>query len=101
MEIEFLYFSRKGYENLEMTESQLEEMKRRNPIMPPKFKNPDPEDMYTDGSDNEYDFSHIKKRRENFNFIQKKVIRILIAKLRKPVNPKKIKRSSQNQKLKK
>jgi hypothetical protein len=64
--------SRKGHENLEITESQLEEMRKRNPIMPPKFKNPDPEDMYTDGSDGEYDFSHIKNKSEKLDFHPKK-----------------------------
>ena len=57
--------SRKGHENLEITPSQLKELMKRNPIMPPKFKNPDPEDMYTEGSDNEYDFSQYKNKNKD------------------------------------
>ena len=47
--------SRKGHENLEITPSELKELKKRNPIMPKRFNNPDSEEMYTDGSDNEED----------------------------------------------
>jgi hypothetical protein len=56
---------RKGQENLDITPSELAELKKRNPIMPQKFKNPDSEDMYTEGSDNEYDFSHLKKNNKD------------------------------------
>ena len=52
--------SRKGHENLEITPSVLKEMMQRNPIMPPKFENPDPADEYTDGSDNEEELTKIK-----------------------------------------
>ena len=45
--------SRKGHENLEITPSELNELRQRNPIMPKRFQNPDNEDMYTEGSDNE------------------------------------------------
>ena len=45
--------SRKGHENLEITPSVLKEMMQRNPIMPPRFLNPDSTDNYTDASDNE------------------------------------------------
>ena len=46
---------RKGHEDLEVTPSELQEMKQRNPIMPKRFQNPDSEEMYTEGSDHEED----------------------------------------------
>jgi len=53
--------SRKRRENLEIPASVLKEMKQRNPIMPKKYEEPANEDEYTDGSDNEWDFSHLEK----------------------------------------
>ena len=64
--------SRKGQANLEITPSALKELMQRNPIMPKKFNEPSNEDDYTDGSDNEWDFSHLekknKKNRNKLNF---------------------------------
>lgn len=53
--------SRKGHENLEITPSVLKEMMQRNPIMPPRFENPDPADAYTEGSDNEEELAKIRR----------------------------------------
>lgn len=60
--------SRKGHDNLDITPSELEKMKKRNPIMPKKFVNPDPADEYTEVSEGEYDFSHYQKKRDKLNF---------------------------------
>lgn len=57
--------SRKGHENLEITESTLKEMMVRNPIMPKKFKNPDAEDTYSEVPESKYDFPELKKKNKH------------------------------------
>ncbi|CAI2363212.1 unnamed protein product [Moneuplotes crassus] len=61
--------SRQRRENLEIPDSVLKEMMKRNPIMPKTYVEPPNTDEYTDGSDNEWDFSQLEKKNKNRNKI--------------------------------
>lgn len=57
--------TRKGRDNLEISETNMKELNQRLPTMPKKFKNPEPEDKYSEVPESEYDFTHLKKKNKN------------------------------------